>query len=264
MASPNLLAQEWYEGTGIVTIANITPEEARSQAFDKARVDALAKARLEVTGITWRQVSEGAGGTSYDNFIQFIRTRTKGLIVEIDTLSDSTELLSFGDGPPILSCRVSVNALIELETGDPDPSFILSLDLNRETFRNGETMIIELTATKDCYVTVFNLYSNDSLRIVFPNQLYGDNSLKTGSSLFIPPPDAFWDLPVGLAVGKDQDQEVLLAVAVKDPIPFQNTLSVVRNGLIAQSDALIAVNKWLAQIDADQRTEAWFFYQIVK
>ena len=256
--------QEWYEGTGEVTLANITLEDARNQAFDRARTDALAKARLEVTGVTGRQIKEDSAREIYDNFIQFTSTRTQGLIDEVDTLFDELVTQSFPGSKPVYIYRACIRARVVTEDGKPDPAFIIEMSLNRGTFRDGDTMVVVITASRDCYVTIFNLYYNDSLSVVFPNQLMTDNRLAASDTLFIPPRNAFWDMPVRLAPGHNRDEEALLAVATEKPIPFQIKCAVSHEGLIAQSDALLAVNRWLVQMDADQRTEKWTFYQIVK
>ncbi len=258
------VCQEWHEGLGEVTLANITPEAARQKAFEKARVDALAKARLEVTGVTSRQQSDDGGGSQYDNFINFTITKTQGLIIEVDTLIDEPVMLSMSDGTRVLSHQAKIRAKIKLEQGEPDPGFDLDMKLNQEAFMVGDELIVQLKATRDCYITILNLYSNDSLSVIFPNQYARDNHLLVGDTMSIPPEDAFWSFPVNLVSGKSLDHEVLLAVATKDNVSFRVNDAIVRDGVLAQSDALLAVNRWFAGIDSDRRSEAWVFYKIIR
>ncbi len=257
-------AQDWYEGNGIVTIANITPEEARRQAFDKARVDALSKVRLEVTGVTSRSQRDNSAHESYDHFIQFSTTRTQGKIVEVDTLFDAPEVPQVPGRTSVFQYRATIRAKIVTKLGESDPTFTLLMSLNEQTYRDGEVMVIKITSSKDCFVTLFNLYSNDSLSVLLPNKEMSDNFLNAEDTLTIPPTTANWEIPVSLIQGKDNDTEAILAIATKREIPFQATKSLIREGLIAQSDALLAVNRWLVRMDAGQRTEKWAFYQIVK
>ncbi|MDP8239136.1 MAG: DUF4384 domain-containing protein [Candidatus Hatepunaea meridiana] len=257
-------AQEWFEGTGVIRRTNISIEEARNLAFEKARVDALAKARLEVTGVKAREQKDCGGSETFDNFIQFTVTKTKGLFLEIVTVVDTCEMLPIPGGGQMIKYTAVIKARIETKVTEPDPNFTIDMTLNLETFRNGEEMVIKLLSSKDCYVTIFNMYSNDSLSVLFPNALMSDNFLQKGDTLSIPPLGAYWGMPVGLSSGKKSDNEALLAVVMKKDIPFRVSDAVIREGVLAQSDALLAVHRWLADIDADQRAEAWCFYKVVE
>ncbi|MBT4502615.1 MAG: DUF4384 domain-containing protein [Gemmatimonadetes bacterium] len=255
--------QEWYSGEGIAPIVHITVEKARQFAWDQALVDALSQASLEVTGATMMKIEEG-GEEGDDQFSQFVRTATRGRIVAVDTLFDEAEQRTVAGGARReLVYRVSMRAQVQPEMGRPDPGFQLELDLNKALFADGENLSLELTASRDCYVTLFNLYANDSLLVLLPNELLRDNQLQAGQTLSIPPRNEGWELPVGLLPGRETDREVLLAVATKSEIPFP-AARVARQGLMSMDEALLTVNRWLAAIPSDQRTEAVAFYRIVK
>ena len=265
--STTALCQDWYRGTGEVMLSKdseISLEDARRKAFDRAIGSALKNASFEVVGVSSGGKSETIGGEFYDNFIQFTRTRSKGHILDIDTLYDDSKRIEILGGDPVLVYNVEIKAKIKIEKLTADPEFILQLELNQSTFKNGESMTMNLEASKDCYITVLNLYSNDSLLVIFPNQIMSNNTLSGGKSVSIPPRNAYWDLPVGLMPGKKVDSEAILTIATKKNIPFEMKKYLDRDGLMAQSDALLAINKWLADIDADQRTEAWAIYRIVE
>ena len=256
-------AQEWYEGTGIVTLANITPEEARRRAFDEARINALSVAGVEVTGFTGRHISE-IGDRFIDNFIRMTSTQTRGLIVAVDTLFDGLETQPVEGGRPVMVYRARIRAQVESQIGKPDPGFTLNMSLNRETYRHNDPITIVLTATRDCRVTIFSLDEEDSLSIVFPNSELLDNRLVAGDTLMLPPAKAGWELPVTLAPGRESAAECLLAVAMKDDVSFQPSGVVIRDGLMAQGEALLAVNRWLSKVDAGKRTQTAQFYRVVK
>lgn len=255
--------QEWYSGEGIAPIVHITVEKARQLAWDQALVDALSQASLEVTGATIMRIDESGEGGG-DQFSQFVRTATRGRIVAVDTLLDEAEQRTVAGGERReLVYRVAMRARVQPEMGRPDPGFQLELDLNKELFADGENLSLELAATRDCYITLFNLYANDSLLVLLPNELLRDNRLQTGQTLVVPPRNAGWDLSVGLLPGRETDREMLLAVATRSEIPFP-AARVARQGLMSMDEALLTVNRWLAAIPSDQRTEAVAFYRIVK
>lgn len=256
--------REWYHAEGIVPIVNITIEKAREEAWKQAQMEAVSQSSLEVIGATAMRIQESEGGEGYDQFAQFVRMATRGRIVAVDTLFDDSEKRSIPGGERSeLVYRVEIRAQVQPEMGIPDPAFRLELDLNKAIFANGEALIVELTATQECYVTLFNLYANDSLLIVFPNERLPDSRIEAAKTRRIPPLGAGWELPVGLLPGRDSDQEMLLAVATKKPVPFLQGRDA-RQGLLAVDEALLAINNWLIDIPTDQRTETTAFYRIVK
>ncbi|MFH0766402.1 MAG: DUF4384 domain-containing protein [Calditrichota bacterium] len=253
-------AGEWFNGEGIVTISHISPEEAKRQAFELARNDALSKAGIEITGAAGSAVSEGRD--YYDSFIRFTLTRTRGLIVNVDTLFAGLEMPSPGGGRPIPIYRAAIRAEVVNQIGEPDPGFKVMLTLNREVYRSGEPMTVSLQATRDCYVLLLNLYSNDSMRVVLPSFMQEDNHLGLNQILTMPSPG--YEMPVSLLPERDEDTETILAIATRELIPFIGGQTTTQEGLTAQSEALIALSCWLADIPCDQRAEAWAFYRVVK
>jgi len=256
---------EWRRGEGVVPVANITLEEAREKAWDQARLDALSRSSLEVIGATAMKIQEGPRGEIFSRLAQFVRTATRGRIVGVDTLFDGHEARAIpGSERRELVYRVAIRARVRPETGVPDPAFQVDLRLNKEVFRDGETLGMELSTTQDCYLTVFNLFANDSLLVVFPNEWLFDNRVQADRPRRIPPRGAGWDLPVGLLPGRDRDEEMLLAVATKDPVRFGGGEAGIRQALLALDEALLAINNWLVEIPAERRTQAMASYRVVR
>lgn len=256
----NSYAQRWYQGTGIVTLANITPEEARRRALETARREVLSQNSLEITGTTIRKTEQSSAGEIYDNFFQFTRTVTRGMIVEETILVDSIE--ASGGEPNIYHYRITIEAKVKTITGSPDPNFEVNLKLDKSTYHDGEEIKMTIASARDCYITVFNLYSIDSLIVVFPSKLDTNNHIKAGQRLTIPPKDSGWKLIVNLLPSRESDQEAVLVIAVKENIPFYSEEFIDRQGLISLNDALIAINQWLCKFNADQYTQDFEIYSI--
>lgn len=258
-------AGEWQEGMGEVTVANITPEEARNQAFDLARKDALERASMTFTGLTSELTHQRSSQDVYRSVVEFTRTVCKGRIMKVDTLFDDLERPKGETGPnsPWIY-RVTLRAYVEPERGETDPAFHLDMALNRTVFRDGDTVVVQLQATKDCYVTLLNLYSNDSLSIILPNSVCRDNHVRAGSAMQIPPDNQGWSLPIRLLQGRSSDDEALMAIATKTAVLFPAPNSKSFGQLIAIGDALTAINKWLLDIDASQRAQSLVTYRIVQ
>ncbi len=253
---------EYYEGEATIPIVNITPEQARSKAFQLARDQALFAAGVELSVATGRKVEEDPTGF-YDRFVRYTGSRAIGLIVEENTLIDRQAIQNLG-----LECQlvheVKIRALIKPTLSQPDPGFQLEMAVDRESYRNGESLVISLQATRDCYVTLFNLYSNDSLLVIAPNQYLPEISLHKNVGMTIPPSNANWDFPLSLTLGDTLAYEGLFAVATKTNIPFPGMEAKEREGLLSFGDALLRLNRWLIAIPLDQRADAWEFYRIVK
>lgn len=258
-------AQEWYQGEGVVTLANITPEQARAEALSIARSKALEAARLEFVGITTRLIQESSGGEFTDHFVQFTKSVTRGRITDEEILFDKIVLLSGSEGEsPLYGWKVRLRAQIVPESSEPDPAFQVNIALDRQTYRAGEPMTITVKATKECWVTVFCLYGADSLQVILPNDYQSDNHIERMSTLTIPPPGAPWDMPVDLASEREQSDEALLVVALKDSVPFFRPGMGVRRGLYATNESLLAISRWLVEIPADRRTESLVQYKVVR
>ena len=190
---------------------------------------------------------------------------TRGRILEEVILKNGIELHKISStGVTRSDYVVKINARVSPEIGKSDPDFNIELSLNKSVYSSGESLYIELAATKDCYVTIFNLYSNDSLRIVYPNYMSRDNRQYAGSTRIIPSKDESWTLTVQLSGDRNIDQEALFGVATKEKNPFSRVGKDIDNGLISMGEALIAINKWLINIDKKNRTQAIVSYKIVR
>ena len=257
-------AADTYEGDGIVALANRTPEQARREALDKARQDALAQSRIEIVGVTTLHLAETTDtGAVYEGFAQFTQQITRGLILSEEVLIDSLETVQ-GGPEAYHQWHVRLRAKVEPQGGEADPTFKLDVDINRTTFRDGEAVELEFESTKDCFLTVLNLYSNDQLLVVLPNPQSPDNFLPARKRLTYPPPESPIDLEVGLMPDKKSDQEALLVIATRRDIPFTLESAPGAGGLVAMSDALMTINNWLVDIPADERTQTMISYGVVR
>jgi len=262
-------AADWREGEGIVTLANITPEEARQRAWDKARENALSKMGQELVGFTTGKLEElkrsGRPTEVREYFARSIQTFTRGFIAKEEPLFDGPEMQAIpGTNQTQLVYRVKIRAQVEMETTGPDPNFQISLTLNQTRFRAGETLSIRVKSTADCRITILNLYALDSLRVLFPNPHTPDNRLLKNVLRTIPAPEDIWDIPISLLPDRDEDVESLLVVATKDDIPFPTLDAVSVDNTLAMSQAMTLISNWLMKIPADRRTQEMTTYDIMK
>lgn len=251
-------AQEWHTGEAVVPIVNITPENARAKALAQARQNALEQVQLEVVGATSRLIKDATEGEAYDQFAKFTRSVTRGKIIDEEILLDDQIKMN-----NIWHYKVKLRANVVMDKIEPDANFKVDITTDRASYRDGEYMHLTITATKGCYITIFNLYSNDSILVALPNKFMENNFIYAGVSMTIPPKDAKWPLQVNLVSDKSEDIEGFLIVATKEFVPFISQ-GELRQNLLSFDGGLMALNRWLVDIPADQRTENWTTYRIIK
>ena len=89
-------------------------------------------------------------------------------------------------------------------------------DLNRENYQNGDEMIINISSSKDCYVYVFNILSDETVSALLPNQYLEENYLAKGKSIRVPPEKGkITKFRVDLPEGKSQATEMILVLGIK-------------------------------------------------
>lgn len=258
------------QGKGTIPLDKVPLEQAKKDALEAALADALSRAQLEITESFARLVRSGKSDDSTDKFQSmalFTRSVSRGRIIDYETtFSDMVETRATGpDGETkIYTWEVHVTAHVQSDLGESDPGFRLRLSLDRTSYRETEPMTLKVVSTRDCYVTIFNLYSNDSLSVILPNSLVENNFVAKSDTLVLPPPGGGWKLAPTLLPERENDHEALLAVATKELIPFQIDGHLTKHGLYSMDDALLAINRWLVDIELDQRTTGLATYVVFK
>lgn len=239
-----------------------TPEEARRQALQRARDQAVA----EVTGIhvaaqQLRLKTEVQDGV-HDAFSYLVHTSSHGRIVHEQVRYD-TRLV---DDVPVY--RATLTAEVALEDGVRDPGFSLDLRTSplSNTFRDDEPIVLEITASRDCYLTVLNLRSDGGVGLIFPNRFAADSRISPGETVHLPERSDGFEIRVSLDEGRRTDHEQILVIATLDPVPFRLP-EVSGDELAARDDddvTLAALNRWLLQIPVERRVEALWDYRVVE
>lgn len=92
------------------------------------------------------------------------------IVEEEEPIWAPVENVQFRPGePPIPLYSVTLRAKVQKEEGEADPSFQVFLKLNdgKVTFLEGEEMVLHITPTQDCYITVFNVLSDNTVLVLF-------------------------------------------------------------------------------------------------
>ena len=269
----SLVAQttgKWVEGVGQVFLTeDMTAIEARQRARTRARADAVEKA-LGVTisaeqFLQQFEISRQSGNIieTGDSFSKFIRESRFGRIIEQGTWQEKDTVLVYG-GESIIRKIARNRFYVIKEENKPDPNFRLELTLAKRQYKEGEALSFQVSATQDCYLTVFNISVNDSVYLIFPNEIEKSNKLAANQLRAIP--GSYYSFRASLPAGKKIAMESLVAIATKDSLVFQAQERIKPGSGYAEiwKTGLNDVWKWVAEIDPDRRVEVIESFRITK
>jgi len=252
-------------------MAEMNQQQARTAALNSARADAVRQvAGVKIQSETFRVQTETTEGKYVaivqDSFASVNRDVSYGHVVDEEVIREHAVTLATVPGkPPQVYYQVKIRAMVAIEKGDPDPSFQLQVRTNKELYQENDVMTIDLQATQNCYVFVFNLMANDSVLVLFPNRYLPDNQLNAKTPLHLMP--AGFNFHVELLPGFQRAQELIYVVATKeryDFAPAWSDDSAVFRTALAAGFASIELPRWLANIPPDKRTDRVIRYEIYR
>ena len=255
------LGDEWVESTAQVGITNITPEEAREEAIKKACENALEYyTGVDVKGRKLYIIGEDAEKVTRDDYIHITNQTTQGIILDKKVIHK--QKLTINNA---FFYRVTVNVKIGQQKGKKDPYFSLDASLNKVHFQEYETLEIFCVPSKDCYFTILNICSNDTVYVLFPNQYREDNFVRAGDTFEMPNEqdrNIGLSLPVELLPGKITDSEIIKIIATKEKL----NLVEFKNDMIygTYSASLFKLMQRLVTIPQDQIVEYDLVYFVHK
>jgi hypothetical protein len=204
------LGKNWYKVTATKQIVNITPEKAEQEAINKARIKAIEySCGIEINSATLNIQSESSFNSLIDYFSQITSLMSQGFILEQKILRNNTKTEN-----GILIKEVTLKVKVGKQKGEKDPYFNINTKLNKEHFTEGEKLQLEITPTKDCYLTIINVYSNETVGLLLPNE-HKNNFAKTNETFFFPDENDNFSIPLSLLPNKKEDTEILMIIATK-------------------------------------------------
>jgi len=249
------LGNACYQVTIAIPIENITPEQAKEMAIQRACQMAIEQfSGIEVTGRTSLIQAESNNEITMDHFSKLTNQISNGIILEKEIIEETniTENNLFYK-------QVTIKLKVSKQKGKADPFFSLSANLNKSYFQNGEELILNVTPTKDCYLTILNIMSDENVATVFPNQ-YRKGNLVKANELFELPNENDKKLGIKFKVhllqDKTEDTEIIKIIATKEPVSININSDF--------TTAFEALQNWLITIPRDQIVEVDLQYFIVK
>lgn len=261
--------------SGYFPLLELSYKDARQQALN----DAFSKAIAEAVGINvqsenYLSKSEVLDVNKQDSkileaFSQVNRSVSYGHVVNYKVLEEKVEQRELGDGQKIQAILIKVECEVVRDTEKPDPSFKLSLSLNKNIFYSGDTRgegtVVMVESSMDAYVTIFCV-SGDAVYVLFPNEQVTENKLAANKTSEFPSKE--WrergvSIRAELPEGVSHCVEMIFAIATKDPVQFKTEQKIGDYGVVpTYKGALVELNRWLSQIPPSRRAEASDQYEI--
>jgi len=255
------LGNGWFEITELSLIENITPEEAKEKAIQKALKKAIEYfSGIEISGRVIDLQAENKDEILLENFSSITQQTAQGIILEKEIISEKT--ISKGN---TLQKVVTLKVKVGKQKGVKDPSFAIIANLNRDYFKDGEEMGLFVKSSKDCYLTILNVCSNDSVYVIFPNKYRNNNFLKSGDNFILPntkDKDIGLYFPVNILLNKNKDVEIIKVIATKKKIDFSSIYSFSAYG--TYQSTMIDLQNWLLKIPRNEIEEVDLQYFITK
>ncbi len=248
--------------TGEAFIVNITPEEAQKLALKRARVEAIEK----VCGI---RVQAETLVRNYSVENEIIHSISYGHIVSEEVLNWKADIIQQSPKrPPDFSYLVKIKTTVEQIKDDPDPFYKVKLKLNKTVFKSGDEMIISVQVTKPSYISVLNVCADDSVVLLFPNQIRKDCLVKAGKTYQIPSKadrDDVLKLQVATLPGHKKDTEYIKVLATREPMYLLESLNMQGNYGVSDSVkfASAEIARMVSSIPVKDRAVATVSYQVV-
>jgi len=207
------LGDGWYKTSAWVSIHD---DMTMGQAREKAKVKALKNiveyyCGVEVSSTSLSIVAESNLQIGIDHFSQITNTMSQGLILKKEIIEARQSL--YNDESIY---TVTLKAKTGKIAGERDPLFKIEANLNREQYQSGDDMVIDISSTKDCFIFVFNILSDESVISLLPNQYLKNNFIQKGSSIRLPPEEGIITrFRVGLAEDKSSSSELIMVIGIK-------------------------------------------------
>ncbi len=214
----------WVESTGEAVVENITPDEARQLAINRARISAIESK----TGV---RVHGGTLVKDYQLLSDMVQTLSQGYIIDeniikweqgvfpLIPLNKGGQGVVGGEGVvlPLTTYKVQLSACVA-GVGEKDPYFKVDAKLNKPVFIEGDEAIITVKTSRDAYLHIFNLTADDRISPIAPSAILPIIPIKANKE-FKFPPEGF-GLLMSVIKDKKRSSECFIIVATKEPYDF--------------------------------------------
>lgn len=170
----------WVTATGAVPFSDETSlRDAKSRSREEARRKAVEGA-VEMLA---REVPLAGAAKVGD---ELSRSLVRGTVVEERLLDEGIQQSRRESGAPSLEYVTVLRAKVRSGRLERKADFKVKAVLNKEVFREGEEMVITVTASRPGYVHIFNIAQDEEVTALLPNRLSQHNYVEAPKDLVFP------------------------------------------------------------------------------
>ncbi|MEQ1918564.1 MAG: DUF4384 domain-containing protein, partial [Elusimicrobiota bacterium] len=181
----------WLEGAATVSVG---PQDTRHQTRAAAMEQARAAAVQDFLGVEVKSkfMDFQQEGLRKESRLTegILQTTRSGRIMKEQVLEEG-----YKDAPDCPAClyRLRLKACAVPRDSGSDKDFAVELGVSSQHYRSGEEAKITVTATRDCWVYLYNIYDlglKDQTALIVPNENVKEKRLKAGESWEYPDEEA--------------------------------------------------------------------------
>lgn len=205
----------WLEGAASVAVG---PQDTRHQARAAAMEQARAAAVQDFLGVEVKSkfMDFQQEGLRKESRLTegILQTTRNGRIVKEQVLEEG-----YKDAPDCPGClyRLRLKACAVARDAAGDKDFFVELKVSNQRFLNGDEAKLTVTATRDCWIYLYNIYdlgSKDQTALVVPNENVKEKRLKAGEPWEYPDEEAR-KLGVRLVAELPQERDSVSAETIR-------------------------------------------------
>ena len=250
-------------GEGTFTGKNI--DECKRKSLEIARQNAIEQVvGIKVASETYykrSEIGENEFSKITDAFSTLSRNSSYGKIVEEKILSQNITTEK-----DFVTCITKIEAQVFEEPQNIDNAFQVEIKIENPVLlikeNKGDELKFKITSTKDCYIYLFAILSNDSVQMLIPNK-HIENSFHSANKTVQVYENKMQNIGMKfisyLPEDKNSDIEALYLIALKEKIDYQYA-----DKLYDVNSTIVNINKWLISIPSNLRTESFAQYEIRK
>lgn len=129
-----------------------------------------------------------------------ISTSTKGEVRKLDIVEYITPWNEYHKG------KITIKALVISTEHFRDSNMNLDVNINKNKFFNNDEVVLDIKTNFDAYITIINIYEDDSVAILFPNSIMDKNFIKSNNRYKFPS-DEMKNKGVSLMVGLPKNKK---------------------------------------------------------
>lgn len=181
----------WLEGSATVSVG---PQDTRHQTRAAAIEQARAAAVQDFLGVEVKSrfMDFQQEGLRKESRLTegLLQTTRNGRILKEQVLEEG-----YKDAPDCPGClyKLKLKACAVPRDGQGDKDFAVELQVSNQRFFHGDEAKLAVTATRDCWVYLYNIYdlgSKDQTALVVPNEAVTEKRLKAGQTWEYPDEEA--------------------------------------------------------------------------